>query len=102
MLVIAPGTTKTGQCRQCFFKATKAVVIGIVPRRIKDHRSGKKLRAGQATLTPLQRFAVIGQSPTHIERLAKHDRFMARNNGFKPQLRTHGVDSDRPFEQGPR
>jgi len=81
------------------FKRAEAVVERIVPFRIKDHRSGEKLGAGQVALAAVERFAVVGQPPAHVEGLAEDDRFVTRHDRLEPHLGRHGINGDGTFEQ---
>ena len=84
--VLAPVPCHGRKRRDDIFKVAQAVTVGIVPDGIQDHGGSEQLRPRQPALSALQRPTIIGQTPAHVEWLAKDHGFVAGQDRLKAQL----------------
>ena len=70
-MIVSPCAGGGGERRGGMFKAAEPVMKRVVPFRVEQHACCKKLITREFALPAVKRFAVLGQAPADVERLAK-------------------------------
>ena len=100
--ILAIGADLGLQLVDGIFEAAQTVAAGVVPCGGKQHRGGKKLWPRQGAAAMGHGIFIRAQTPARIKGLAENAGPVARKDRLEPQLRRHGIDCNRAFQQRER